>query len=63
MSIKRNEFLKHLKKYNCRLLRNGAKHDVYVTEVSQTKTTIPLQPILEKITCMRICKQLEIPKF
>jgi len=63
MSIKGNEFIKHLNKQNCYLNRNGAKHEVFLNDLNKKKTTVPRHTILDTMTCQSICNQLVIPKF
>jgi len=62
MSIKRNEFLKHLNDHNCFLSKYASKHDIFQNEITKKKTTIPRHPQLDKRLCELICKQLEIAK-
>ena len=63
MSVKRNEFIKHLENNNCQFHRHGSKHDVYQNVNTKKKTTIPRHPKIDKHLSEAICKQLEIPKF
>ena len=63
MSVKRNEFIKHLEKHNCQLQRHGSKHDVYQNLITKKKTTLPRHSQIDKHLSESICKQLEIPKF
>lgn len=63
MSVKRNEFLQHLAKYQCFLQRHGSKHDIYKNNTNNKQTTIPRHPKLDGFLCDAICKQLEIPKM
>ena len=63
MSVKRNEFIKHLQKHNCQLHCNGSKHDVYQNINTKKKTTVPRHPQIDKYLSEAICKQLEIPKL
>ncbi len=62
MSIKRDHFIKHLKKNHCIFHRSGSKHDIYQNEITKKKTTVPRHSQLDKLLCNLICKQLEIPK-
>lgn len=62
MSVKRNQFIKHLESNGCYLHRNGSKHDIFQNSKTQKKTTVPRHPSLDKHLCDLICKQLEIPK-
>lgn len=63
MSVKRNQFIKHLEKHSCHLHRHGSKHDVYQNIITKKKTTVPRHPQIDKFLAEAICKQLEIPKF
>lgn len=63
MSIKRNQFVKHLENNKCHLHRNGSKHDIFQNTVTKKKTTVPRHPQLDKHLCDLICKQLEIAKM
>ncbi len=59
--MKRGEVLKHFKKYNCELLREGAKHSIYINKTSKKQTTLPRHPDISELLFKAICKQLEIP--
>ena len=61
--MKRGEFLKHLKEKNCILLREGAKHSVYLNPVKGKQATIPRHTELSDLLCKKICKQLEIQEI
>lgn len=63
MSVKRNQFIKHLENHNCNLHRHGSKHDIYQNQTTKKKTTVPRHPQLDKHLCDLICKQLEISKL
>lgn len=39
--MKRREFLRHLEQHGCELLREGAKHTVYVNRQARKSSTIP----------------------
>lgn len=63
MSVKRNEFTKHLEQHGCFLARHGAKHDLYLNQARRLRSTVPRHPRLDKSLCEAICKQLGIDKF
>ncbi len=63
MSVKRNQFIKHLESNNVFFHRHGSKHDIYRNQNTGKKTTLPRHPTLEKQLCELICKQHEIPKL
>lgn len=39
--MKTSELLKVLKKNNCKLIRNGSRHDVWYSEITDKQFTIP----------------------
>lgn len=39
--MKTSELLKILKKNNCKLIRNGSRHDVWYSEVTGKQFTVP----------------------
>ena len=39
--MKTSELLKLLKKGNCKLIRNGSRHDVWYSEVTKKQFTVP----------------------
>jgi hypothetical protein len=43
------------------LLREGAKHSVYVTPTSRKVTTVPRHRDVNDLLARKICKELEIP--
>jgi len=59
--MKRGDFVKYLKKNNCVLLREGAKHSVFINITNNRQTTIPRHPDIYDMLCKEICKQLQIP--
>jgi hypothetical protein len=63
MSVKRNQFIKHLTNHSCFLRRHDSQHDIYQNSVTKKKTPLPRPPKLDKNLCDLICKQLEIPKL
>ena len=59
--MKRQQFLKHLQKHNCILLREGANHSIYMNQKNQKQSSVSRQRELSNLMCNKICKQLEIP--
>ena len=59
--MKRSELIQYITKYNCELLREGAKHSIYYNQSSKKQTTIPRHSEIADLLCKIICKQLEIP--
>jgi mRNA interferase HicA len=61
--MKRNNFIKHLKKYNCVLLREGGNHSIYKNQTNQKQSAVGRHRELSNLLCKKICKQLEIPEI
>jgi mRNA interferase HicA len=61
--MKRNAFIKHLKTNDCVLIREGAKHSLYINVKNGKKSTVGRHPELSDLMCKVICKQLEIPSI
>lgn len=59
--MKRTEFIKHLRKNNCELLREGGSHSVFKNLISGKSSTVPRHSELKDVLCKKICKDLEIP--
>ena len=51
MSVKRNQFIKHLEENSCYLHRHGIKHDIFQNNITKKKTTVPRHPKLDKNLC------------
>ena len=63
--IRYREFVKHLTKNDCWLIRQGSNHEIWghTFDGVQKQSSVPRHPNLVKHTCWAICKQLGIPKF
>jgi len=59
--VKRRGFLRHLRRYNCVLLREGAKHSVVVNRGSGKTSTVPRHRELNDFLARKICRDLEVP--
>ena len=59
--MKRGQFLSHLKKNNCVLLRNGANHDIYINMKNSQQSAVGRHTELDNTLCKKVCKQLDIP--
>jgi hypothetical protein len=58
--MKRSKLVTHLKKNGCKLLRNGANHDIYLNQVNGKMSAVGRHTELDNLYCIMICKQLEI---
>jgi mRNA interferase HicA len=59
--MKRGDFIRHLKKYGCNLIREGGNHSIYHNPKNNRQTAVGRHPELSDLLCKKICKQLEIP--
>ncbi len=59
--MKQVDFLKHLKKYDCYLLREGGNHSIWANKANGKKSSVPRHKELSNMLCKVVCKQLEIP--
>jgi hypothetical protein len=60
--MKRLKLLKHLHDNNCVFLREGANHTVYISRITNKKTSVPRHADIDERTAIKICFQLDIPK-
>jgi predicted RNA binding protein YcfA (HicA-like mRNA interferase family) len=61
--MKRLDPIRHLEQYGCALLREGAKHSVYVHRTKRKSSTIPRHREINDFLARKICKDLEIPEI
>ena len=60
--MRRANFLKHLHKNNCELLREGGSHCVYANTATKKVSAVPRHSEIKNILVKKICKDLEIPQ-
>lgn len=59
--MKRRELVRHLEQHGCELLREGAKHTVYVNRKARKSSTIPRHREINEGLARKICRDLEVP--
>lgn len=60
--MKRKELIRHLERYGCVLLREGAKHSRYINLAEPSRiTTMPRHNEIADLLAIKICRQLGIP--
>jgi mRNA interferase HicA len=52
---------RHLRAQGCTLLREGAKHSVWLNPRTERRTTVPRHREIPPTTARVICKQLGVP--
>ncbi|NQV02218.1 MAG: type II toxin-antitoxin system HicA family toxin [Bacteroidia bacterium] len=58
--MKRYNLIRHLRKNGCHLLREGAKHCLYVNPANNKISTVPRHREIKKFTAKQICRDLDI---
>jgi predicted RNA binding protein YcfA (HicA-like mRNA interferase family) len=59
--MKRHDRIRHLEACGCRLLREGAKHNVYINPANSMSTTVPRHREIKEFLTRKICRDLGIP--
>lgn len=60
--MKRRELIRHLERYSCVLVQEGAKHTKYVSLADPRRTTtVPRHNEIADLLARKICRQLGIP--
>jgi hypothetical protein len=58
--MKRIDLLKHLKKSDCILVREGAKHSLFFNTESGKSSTVPRHAEINDFLAKKICRDLGI---
>jgi mRNA interferase HicA len=61
--MKRGDFVKHLNKHGCHLLREGSNHAIFQNLKNKKQTSVGRHAELSDLLCKKICRQLEIPEI
>ncbi len=59
--MKRIDFIRHILKHGCELLREGGNHSIYVNRVSNRVSAVPRHHEIDDFLVRKICRDLEIP--
>ena len=59
--MKRRDLIRHLEAHGARLLREGAKHAVYVNLATGRVTTVPRHGEINDHLARKICQDLGLP--
>ena len=59
--MKREQLLKHLRKYGCQLLREGARHSWWTNPLENRRSAVPRHNEIAEILAGKICKDLGVP--
>ena len=58
--MKRTELVRHLEAHGCRLLREGARHSIFVNRAAGKATSVPRHREINDLLARKICRDLEI---
>ncbi|MFN0049671.1 MAG: type II toxin-antitoxin system HicA family toxin [Cytophagales bacterium] len=58
--MKRGDLIRHLERHDCKLLREGGNHSIYVNVLNAKQSAVGRHKELDDLLCKKICKQLEI---
>jgi len=58
--MKRLALTRHLERHDCELLREGAKHTVYVNRAKARISTVPRHREIGEFLARKICRDLEV---
>ena len=59
--MKRRDLIKHLKRHDCRLDREGGRHSIYRSEATGRCAAIPRHREIKETIARTICDQLLVP--
>ena len=54
-------FIKHLREYNCELLREGGNHSWWINPILNKRSSVPRHKEISNQLANKICKDLGIP--
>jgi mRNA interferase HicA len=58
--VKRRDLIRHLEGHGCRLARQGASHEIWISAEGR-RSTVPRHREIPRGTVNAICRQLGIP--
>jgi predicted RNA binding protein YcfA (HicA-like mRNA interferase family) len=58
--VKRIDLVRHLEAHGCQLLREGARHSVYVNRTVGKATAVPRHREISDFLARKICRDLDI---
>jgi mRNA interferase HicA len=60
--MKRIDLVRHLESHGCELLREGAKHTLYVNPSNEQTSAVPRHREVNDFLARKICRDLGIPQ-
>ncbi|MDA8067006.1 MAG: type II toxin-antitoxin system HicA family toxin [Actinomycetota bacterium] len=59
--MKKRDLERHLQEHGCRLLREGASHEMWENPTTGDRSVVPRHREIKAPTARGICRQLSIP--
>jgi mRNA interferase HicA len=60
--VKRCDLIHHLEAHGCRLLREGARHSVYVNPATNATSAVSRHNEIYEYLARKICRDLQVPQ-
>jgi hypothetical protein len=60
--MKLKDLVKHLKRFGCRLLREGRAHSIWENPAKNLSTAVPRHREINDYLAFKICDQLGVPR-
>ena len=61
--MKLRQLIRHLKKHECYLIREGSKHSWWGNAVTGDRTAVPRHTEIDNNLAKKICKDIGIPRL
>lgn len=58
--MKRARLIRHLERHDCRLLREGGRHSIYINSSNGQTAPVPRHRETDEMLVLKICKEPEI---
>lgn len=58
--MKRRELIRHLEQHGCELLREGARHSMYVNRAARKASAVPRHNEINDHLARKICRDLDV---
>jgi len=59
--MKRRDLLRHLAQFGCTLIREGARHSIFLNPANNRTSSVPRHSEINDFLARKICRDLQIP--
>jgi len=60
--VKRREFIRHLTKHGCSLVREGSNHSWWENPLLNQRSAVPRHTEINRFLARKICRDLGVPE-